>query len=229
VGGGTITTPLLILVLGRRPQIAVGTALMFAAIVDAIVVPMYMWRRQVSFRTLGWMLIGGVPGVIIGGTLLRRMPMNSHILYIVLGVTIIVAAALNMYRLLRLRTASGTGHRPRWLPYIMLPVGAEVGFTSAGAGAIGALALLGLTKLSAAEVVGTDLTNALALTSLGGGISLSTGNVDLPLLYKLLAGGVIGAVLGSSLAVRVPSRPLKWGLAAWLAFLGVQLFVRGLS
>jgi len=229
VGGGTITTPLLILVLGRPAQIAVGTALSFAAIIDLLVVPMYMLRRQVHYRTLGWMLLGGVPGVVLGGLVLRRFPLNSHMLYVILGVTIVFAAGLNMYRLIRLKGASGTTDRGRILPFVLFPVGAEVGFTSAGAGALGSLALLGLTRLSAAQVVGTDLTNALALTTIGGGIQLIAGNCDLPLLAKLLTGGVAGAILGSVLAMRLPSRPLKWALAAWLGFLGIQLFVRGLS
>ncbi|MBV9103112.1 MAG: sulfite exporter TauE/SafE family protein [Candidatus Eremiobacteraeota bacterium] len=229
VGGGTITTPLLILVLGRPAPIAVGTALSFAAIIDLVVVPIYMARRQVHFRTLGWMLLGGIPGVVIGGLVLRRFPVNSHLLYVILGVTIVFAAALNMYRLVRLSGASGTSERHRLLPFIMLPVGAEVGFTSAGAGALGSLALLGLTRLSAAQVVGTDLTNALALATIGGGIQLVAGNCDVALLIKLLAGGVFGAVLGSMLAMRLPSRPLKWALAVWLTVLGIQLFVRGLS
>lgn len=229
VGGGTITTPLLILVLGRPATIAVGTALVFAAVVDLIVVPIYLLRRQVHFRTLGWMLLGGVPGVVIGGLILKRFPINSHFLYIILGATIVFAAALNMYRLVRLGGASGTGDRVKVLPFLLFPIGAEVGFTSAGAGALGSLALLGLTRLSAAQVVGTDLTNALALTTIGGGIQVFAGNFDPALLFKLLAGGVFGALLGSGLAMKLPSRPLKWALAVWLAGLGIQLFLRGLS
>ena len=229
VGGGTITTPLLILVLGRPAPIAVGTALSFAAIIDLLVVPMYLFRRQVHFKTLGWMLMGGVPGVIIGGLFLRRFPLNSHLLYLILGITIVLAAGLNMFRLIRYAGASGTGDRRSFLPFIMLPVGAEVGFTSAGAGALGSLALLGLTKLTAAQVVGTDLTNALALTTIGGGIQLVAGNCDTALLVKLLTGGVFGAIIGATLAFKIPSRPLKWALAVWLAGLGIQLFVRGLT
>jgi uncharacterized protein len=229
VGGGTITTPLLILVLGRPAPIAVGTALSFAAIVDLFVVPIYLMRKQVHFKTLAWMLMGGVPGVIIGGVVLRRFPLNSHVLYLILGVTIVFAAGLNMYRLIVLGGNSGTGNRHRILPFVMLPVGAEVGFTSAGAGALGSLALLGLTRLTAAQVVGTDLSNALALTTIGGGIQLVAGNCDIPLLIKMLSGGVIGALIGSTLAMRLPSRPLKWALAVWLAGLGIQLFFRGLA
>jgi uncharacterized membrane protein YfcA len=194
-----------------------------------MVVPMYLFRRQVHFKTLAWMLLGGVPGVIIGSLFLKHVPLSSHLLYVILGVTIVLAAGLNMYRLIRFRGASGTGNRAAVLPFLMLPVGAEVGFTSAGAGALGSLALLGLTPLTAAQVVGTDLTHALALTTIGGGIQLISGNCDVPLLIKLLGGGVFGAVLGSTLAVRIPSRPLKWALAVWLGALGIQLFVRGLS
>ena len=213
--------------LGRQAQVAVGTALSFAAIIDLFVVPIYMIRRQVHFRTLGWMLIGGVPGVIVGGLFLRHVAINSHLLYLILGTTIVGAAGLNIYRLLRLGNAGGAGSRAHLLPFVLLPVGAEVGFTSAGAGALGSLALLGLTRLSAAQVVGTDLANALALTTIGGGIQLLAGNCDIPLLTKLLSGGIFGALAGSTLAMRVPSRPLKWALAIWLTGLGIQLFVRG--
>lgn len=231
VGGGTLTVPLLILVLGRSPKVAVGTALSFAAIVDLFVVPIYVLRRQVSYRTLGWMVLGGIPGVVLGGLVLKHVPISQHWLFVILGVTIVFASALNIYRLLRYGGASGkaTPDRRRWLPFVLFPIGAEVGFTSAGAGALGSLALLGLTDLKAAQVVGTDLANALLLLTLGGSIQFAAGNCDVALLFKLLGGGVFGAIAGSMLAMRLPSRPLKWGLAAWLAIIGVQLFVRGIG
>ena len=61
VGGGTITTPLLILVLRMKGAVAVGTALTFAAIIKFLVAPMYLMRRQVDFKILAWMCLGGVP------------------------------------------------------------------------------------------------------------------------------------------------------------------------
>jgi hypothetical protein len=154
---------------------------------------------------------------------------DQHVLYLLLGITIVIAAALNIYRLVRLKGMSGTGNHPRWLSALMFPIGAEVGFSSAGSGALGSLALLGLTKLDAAQVVGTDICFGLGLSIVGSGIQIFAGNYDLQVLEQLLIGGAIGALAGGFLALRIPSRPLKWGLAVWLAFLGIQLFLRGVA
>lgn len=231
VGGGTLTTPMLLLVLRLKAATAVGTALAFAAIINLMTAPFYMLRSQVSFKTLRWMWLGGIPGVICGGLFLNSLNkrVDQHVLYVILGVTIVSAAILNAYRLLRTAGAGGTGNRPRWLTPLMFPVGLEVGFSSAGAGALGSLSLLGLTSLTAAQVVGTDITFALTLTMIGGGIQVFAGNFNTGILEHLLAGGVFGAFIGGTLAIRIPSRPLKWGLAVWLAGIGVNLVVRGLA
>ena len=231
VGGGTITTPLLILVLRMKGAVAVGTALTFAAIVKFLVAPMYIVRKQVDYKILGWMLLGGLPGVVLGGRVLVTISkkVDQHVLYLLLGITIVIAAALIIYRLVRLKGMSGTGNHPRWLSALMFPIGAEVGFSSAGSGALGSLALLGLTKLDAAQVVGTDICFGLGLSIVGSGIQIFAGNYDLQVLEQLLIGGAIGALAGGFLAMRIPSRPLKWGLAVWLAFLGIQLFLRGVA
>ena len=73
VGAGTLTTPMLILVIGVPARIAVGTALIFGAVIKIITSPVYMARRQVDWRTLGFMLVGGVPGVLGGVLLLRNI------------------------------------------------------------------------------------------------------------------------------------------------------------
>src|ERR1700733_8455391 len=72
VGAGTITAPLLILFLHVPVVISVGTALAYSVVVKAIVVPLQMWRRQVNYRLLGMMLIGGIPGVVLGSLLFRH-------------------------------------------------------------------------------------------------------------------------------------------------------------
>lgn len=231
VGGGTITTPLLILVLRLPPPIAVGTALTFTAAINLFLAPMYMLRRQVSFSTYGWMLAGGLPGVILGGLMLNRLArsLDQRPIYLILGITIVVAAGLNIFRLLRTAGHGGSGNRPRILPFLMFPVGAEVGFSSAGSGALGSLALLGFTSLKAAQVVGTDICFGLTMALVGSGIQLFAGHYDGGVLGRLLTGGVAGAFAGSLLAVRIPSRPLKWGLAIWLTALGINLFMRGMT
>ena len=66
VGAGVVTAPLLILFLHVPVEVAVSTALAYAAVVKLIVVPVQIWRKQVSYRILLWMLLGGIPGVILG-------------------------------------------------------------------------------------------------------------------------------------------------------------------
>jgi len=231
VGGGTITAPLLLLVLRMKGAVAVGTALTFAAIIKFLVSPMYIIPRKVDYRILGWMLLGGIPGVVIGGRLLVTVSkrVDPHTLYLILGITVVLAAIANIYRLIAVKNLDGSGDKPRWLAALTFPIGAEVGFSSAGSGALGTLALLGLTKLPASKVVGTDIMFGLGVSIIGSGIQIFAGNYDGEVLWKLVAGGVLGCLIGALLNQRIPSRPMKWALAIWLAALGINLFWRGLS
>src|ERR1700676_3043912 len=231
VGAGIITAPVLILFFHLPPAHAVGTALAFAVAVKLLVVPMQIYRKQVNFRVLGYMLAGGLPGVLIGSMLLAKLntPARQGILYAVLGSTIVLMAAVNLYRLW-LRPAS----RPiqdgsRWLPLVTLPIGAEVGFSSAGAGALGSLVLLAITPLTAAQVVGTDLFFGLCLSLVGSGFQLSAGNYDPAILTKLIIGGVAGAFAGTYLATVAPQRVLRVALSLWLISLGIQLCWNGVQ
>jgi hypothetical protein len=224
VGAGVITAPVLILFLHVPPARAVGTALVFSTAVKLLVVPMQVYRKQVDYRILGYLLAGGIPGVLAGSLILAHFNAKGSqgILYAALGSTIVVMAALNLYRIW-LRPGRGTKDLSRWLPALALPIGAEVGFSSAGAGAIGSLALLWMTPLSAARVVGTDLFFGLCLSMIGGGFQLSAGNYNLAILTQLIIGGVFGAFAGTYLAAITPQRAFRIVLSLWLITLGVQL------
>jgi uncharacterized membrane protein YfcA len=225
VGAGTITAPILVLFLHVPLALAVGTALVYSAIVKLIVVPIQMWRKQVAYRAVGFMLLGGLPGVILGVWLFRRVVQRGHesILYAALGSIIVVTSAWHLYRTFRGEKITQTvRNRPRWLAALMLPIGAEVGFSSSGAGALGTVALLGLTTLSASQIVGTDLAFGLCLSLVGGGLHLLTDVPNASLLLKLLAGGLLGAIAGSALAPRLPNRQLRVVLTAWLLLIGAQ-------
>ncbi len=225
VGAGSMTTPLLILLLGVSPATAVGTALTFGAIVKIASVPVYAMRRQVNFRILRLLLAGGVPGVLVGSLLLNGLKRGSYsgILYGVLGALIVSTALFRLYRVFRPNADAGKRDRPGLLWSLAIPIGAEVGFSSAGAGALGSLLLLSFTKLTAAEVVGTDLCFGLGLSAIGGFIQVSAGNYDAALLTKLVIGGLAGAFTGSLLAGRVAQRPLRVALLVMLVVLGCQL------
>src|ERR1700761_1338325 len=94
VGAGVVTAPLLILFLHVPVEIAVSTALAYAAIVKLIVVPVQIWRKQVSYRILLWMLAGGLPGVILGSLFFHHVTLHGPktLLYVVLGAIIIFSS-----------------------------------------------------------------------------------------------------------------------------------------
>lgn len=225
VGAGVITAPLLILFLGVPVEIAVSTALAYSAIVKLIVVPVQIVRRQVSWRVLGYMLLGGLPGVILGSILFKQVALHGpkSSLSFALGAIIIFTSGWHLLRHFRPTAIDRPAtHHPLWIGAIMLPIGAEVGFSSSGAGALGTVALLGLTSLSAAQVVGTDLTFGLCIALVGTGVHMISGAFDTALLTKLAIGGVVGAIVGSGVAPRIPNRYLRLALSSWLMVIGLQ-------
>ncbi len=225
VGAGSMTTPLLILLLNVAPATAVGTALTFGAIVKIASVPVYALRRQVNFRILRLLLAGGLPGVLLGALVMDHLKQGgySRVLYLVLGSLIVSVSLFHLYRMFRPREESAKRERGNLLWSLAFPIGAEVGFSSAGAGALGSLLLLSFTRLTAAEVVGTDLCFGLGLSAVGSLIQLGQGNFDAALLTKLVIGGLCGAFTGTLLAGRIAQRPLRFGLLLMLVILGFQL------
>lgn len=232
VGAGTITAPLLILFLHVPVEVAVSTALAYSAIVKLIVVPVQVWRKQVSYRILGYMLVGGLPGVIIGSLFFSHVVAHGSksLLYAVLGAIIVFTSAWHIYRYFFPSPPSGPvaerqvlpPGRSKWVALLMFPIGAEVGFSSSGAGALGTVALLGLTRLTATQVVGTDLSFGLALSLAGTGIHMISGFYNASLLLHLSLGGILGAILGSGFAPRIPNRQLRLALSLWLMFIGIE-------
>src|ERR1044071_7182737 len=129
VGGGVITAPVLILLLGMPPVEAVTVSLIFASVVKILIAPTYLWRRQVDFRVLRKLLVGGLPGVILGTYFLERLSAskNHGVMYAVLGSMITVMASIHLYRLTRGLSVHAERDRSRWLPLLALPIGIEVG------------------------------------------------------------------------------------------------------
>jgi hypothetical protein len=229
VGAGIITAPVLMLVYHVPPAAAVGTALAFGVVTKFVIVPVYAARKQVAYGILARMLAGGLPGVLIGTAVLTRVNTAGHqgAISLALGVTIVVFAALGLLRVARPARGGGKD-RPLLLAAVSFPIGAEVGFSSAGSGSLASLALMAWTKLPPAAVVGTDVCFGLGLSLVGGGILISGGHYDPVLLPKLLIGGIAGAIVAPNLAAYIPARALRVGLLLWIAFLGTQLVSKGL-
>jgi len=225
VGAGVITAPLLILFLHVPLEIAVSTALAYSAIVKLIVVPAQVVRRQVNYRVLGFMLLGGLPGVIFGSVMFKHVAAHGPrtALMFALGAIILFTSGWHIYRYFKPSgIARPTRDRSKLLGLIMFPIGAEVGFSSSGAGALGTVTLLGMTDLNAAQVVGTDLAFGLAIALVGTGVHMIGGHYAGPLLLKMAIGGVAGGIAGTVVAPKIPNRNLRLALSLWLAVIGLQ-------
>lgn len=229
VGAGTITVPVLVLFLGVPAADAVGIGLLFATAVKFILVPAQIVRGNVAWRTLGFMLLGGAPGVLIGSLFLRHLVTagSQNLLNAILGLILVTTAAWQLLFSFRpIREDRMRPGRPRLLAALMFPVGAEVGFSSAGAGALGSAALLSLTPLAPAEVVGTDIAFGFVVSLIGSGAHWASGGTNTVLLLQLIAGGILGAIGGTLLSTRIPRQPLRLALWLWLLVLGGQFLVQ---
>ncbi len=191
VGAGTITVPVLVLFLGVPAPVAVGIGLMFSAAVKLILVPAQIARRNVAWRTLGYMLLGGVPGVLVGSLLLKHLvTAGSHnLLNAILGAILVTTASWQIFYSFRpMRQNPARAIAALGLRGSCLPVGAEVGFSSAGAGALGSAALLSLTPLEPAQVVGTDIAFGFLVSLIGSGAHWFSHASNPELLLQLIAG-----------------------------------------
>jgi hypothetical protein len=225
VGAGTVTVPVLVLFLGVPAPVAVGIGLMFATAVKLILVPAQIARKNVAWRTLGYMLLGGVPGVLVGSFFLKHLidAGSANLLNAILGGILVTTAIWQIiFSFRHMEDNRDARDRSPLLSWLMFPVGAEVGFSSAGAGALGSAALLTMTPLAPAQVVGTDIAFGFVVSLIGSGAHWFTHASNNGLLLQLIAGGVAGAVCGTMLSTRVPRRPLRFALWIWLLILGSQ-------
>jgi uncharacterized membrane protein YfcA len=247
VGAGVLTAPVLMLAFGLEPAVAVGTALTFGSVVKLPALLAYAWRGQVDLRTTGRMIAGGLPGVVLGGLLLQRLSLGGArgVVLLAVGAVVLTSAGLGLRRAfgrgtgatqaahgsVSAVTAVGreTATRERPIAWLSALIGVEVGFTSAGAGALGTLLLLHRTRLAPATVVGTDLAFGLALSLVGGGLHLAHGSWDGGLFASLVAGGLIGALAGVQLASWVPAKTLRVGLLVWLVAIGGHMTAKGID
>jgi uncharacterized membrane protein YfcA len=229
VGGGVLMTPVLILGFGMAPAAAVGTALLFVTVVKLLAAPVYIVRKQVDYRAAGLLLLGGLPGAAAGVWVhhwFSHGNLRSAVLALV-GLTIVALALMQMCRWVRQRAVGEGQARRSLLAWIGLPIGLEVGFSAAGAGALGNLALMNCTRAAPAVIVGTDLLFGLALAAAAGSLHLGAGHVDGEALRLLCLGGIPGALAGAWMATFLPARPFRAALTVLMFGLGSRLLWEG--
>jgi uncharacterized membrane protein YfcA len=227
IGGGSFTVPALILLAGSSASEAVGTAFVFAGVLRLIAAPFYLVKHYVHARYFRLLVLGAVPGLVVGMYALRSLAGHetNPIVVIVLG--LILALSSSVTFLPRVQNRRFARKNSRWLPWLALPIGIESGFSSAGAGALGTVLLLNYSEMTPAQVVGTDLMFGLVLAIIGSAVHWGLGTISTPILLQLLAGGVPGVVVGCLLGRRIPAQKLKIAVTAVAIFAGLQLVWSG--
>jgi len=227
IGGGSFTVPALVLIAGLGSGEAVGTAFFFAGVLRLIAAPFYLAGKHIHSRYLRLLLVGAVPGLLIGIGVLRLLNRNagSPLVIILLGAVLMASGSVTFIR--RIQNQSFARKNSRWLPWLALPIGVESGFSSAGAGALGTVLLLNYSEMTPTQVVGTDLLFGLVLAVIGSVFHWSFGSMNMPVLFQLLAGGIPGVVLGCVLARKISATRLKTVVAMIAIFAGLQLVWAG--
>ncbi len=234
VGGGSLMTPLLILLFGIHPMTAVGTDLLQASVTKAVGATVHGAHRTVDWPIVRRLLLGSLPASVL--TLLAVHVSHadpralSHLVSAVLGVGLLLTALSLAFRPWITRTAArriGTPS-PRTAAIATVVTGALIGvlvsLSSVGAGAIGVSVLLLLyPALPLARIVGSDIAHAVPLTLGAGTGHILLGTIDWHLLGTLLLGSIPGIVVGSLLAVRVPEGVTRGVLATLLTVVGARL------
>lgn len=232
MGGGALMTPFLILVLGTRPVVAVGTDLVYGAVTKIFGAGVHWQQGTVDVKLAGRLALASIPAGLAAVVVLHAMPpagidMDGAVRRALGAVLIVVAAVL----LARVSGVLPTDIPERWRAMLRRrgtlvvggTVGALVGFTSVGSGSLLVPFLVLALPSNAARVVGTDVFHAALLVSVTALGHAQAGAVDWPLAANLLVGSVPGVAIGSWAATRVPAKRLVVGLAGLLLVTGFSL------
>jgi len=235
VGGGSLMTPLLVLLFGFHPATAVGTDLLYASVTKTCGTAVHHIGHTVEWRVVGWLGAGSLPASLLTLLLISRHLHSSSsavasLISYVLGYALLLSALSLLFRrhILALAHVLSLHRRPRREATATVLLGALLGvlvsLSSVGAGAIGVTMLVLLyPHLPIARIVGTDIAHAVPLTLVAGLGHLAVGTVDVSLLASLLIGSLPGIALGSVIASRAPERALRLLLAGVLTLVGVRL------
>jgi len=239
IGGGSLMTPLLILVFGIKPVTAVGTDLAYGAVTKTVGGWRHLRQGTVDMKLSTWMAFGSVPAAL-GGVYVLEVLERVHgedfdnLLITVLAATLLFTGVMTLARALFLKRLHGrerdTVEMDTRARVSAVVLGAVVGFvlgvTSAGSGALIAVGLILLFRLVPTRVVGTDVFHAAILLWAATAAHLVAGNVDFGLAANILIGSVPGVWIGSSLSVRVPTATLRTTLAIVLLGSGLGLLAK---
>jgi hypothetical protein len=220
-GGGALMTPMLILLFGIKPSSAISSDLVAAVLMRPVGAAVHLYKRTVNLRLVAWMVAGSVPMAFVGSFLLRQLGNTTAAetnVEIVLGAALLVGAAAMVLRYVmdrrsgqqRIGTIAQVEARP--LPTVLIGMigGLIVGMTSVGSGSLMIVLMLFLYPLiSAGQLVGTDLTQAVPLTAAAALGALIFGHVEFGVTASIVIGSVPAVLIGSFLSSRAPDRYIR--------------------
>ncbi|MGZ4559470.1 MAG: sulfite exporter TauE/SafE family protein [Mycobacteriaceae bacterium] len=225
MGGGALMTPILVLVFHVTPLAAISSDLVTSLVMKPVGAAVHLRRRTVQTGLLGWLALGAVPAGFLGATIIGLFGQSAavqHNLKIAIGVALVGSLGSTVLRLILDRR---TGMRGDTGPLVVRPVrtvaigvvgGLAVGMTSVGAGSLViALLLLAYPRLKPAQLVGTDIVQAIPLVGAAALGHLIFGQVQFGVTTSLLVGALPGVYLGARLSAQAPAgftRPVVAGV-----------------
>ncbi|NUR76986.1 MAG: sulfite exporter TauE/SafE family protein [Thermoleophilia bacterium] len=228
MGGGSLMTPMLILLFGFDPKTAVGTDILHGAIFKSFGAFRHRQLGNVHTRLALWLLVGSAPFSLLGVQIASSFGDGTEkTMSTIVGWSLIAGGVgflvKTFVRPLKVRQFD-VAPRDRILAVIVgATFGFVVGLTSVGSGTFFGLAMLLLFPLSARRIVGTDLLHAAMLLWVAGAGHLLHGNVDVHAMAWLLVGSIPGVLLGSQMSIRVPERALRIAFAFILVLSGIKV------
>jgi uncharacterized membrane protein YfcA len=229
MGGGSLMTPLLVIVFGFNPTLAVGTDIAHGAVFKTVGAVRHRRLGTVHARLSGWMFLASAPMSLLGVWLATKLKGFAGAMAVIIGIALVAGGiGLMAKSFIRFQERSNKGfHLTRRDRIAALAIGLLggliVGLTSVGTGVFFGLTMLVVFPLRAAKIVGTDIFHAAALLYVAGFGHFIAGNVDMSTVGWLLIGSTPGVLLGSQFTLRVPERALRVSLATVLVLSGIKL------
>ncbi|HEY2373793.1 MAG TPA: sulfite exporter TauE/SafE family protein [Gaiellaceae bacterium] len=235
MGGGSLMTPILVIVFGFQPTYAVGTDIVHGAIFKSFGAVRHRRLGTVHARLTLWMFLGSGPMSLLGvwaATQIKHHYGDSAqtIESYAVGAAL-VAGGIGFL----LKSYISRGVKPSDAPFILrtrdkviaVAIGAVFGFvvglTSVGSGTFFGLVMVLVYPLTMAKIVGTDIFHAAALLWVAGIGHIVAGNVDFHATAWLLTGSIPGVLLSSRFTVKLPDLILRVSLGTILVLSGLKL------
>jgi uncharacterized membrane protein YfcA len=229
IGGGSLMTPLLIIVLGVQPVVAIGTDLAYGAVTKTLGGWRHLRKGTVDLTVSKWLAFGSVPGALLGVLLVDRLheaygkEFDQVLLGCVAAALMMVATVVLVRTFLLSHLVAGERETFTFTPRtkaaaiaLGFVLGTILGLTSVGSGALIGVALIVLFRLTPKRVVGTDVFHAALLLWVAGTANVISGNVDYGLMGNILIGSIPGVWIGTHFIDRVPTQALRVTLGAVL-------------